>query len=207
MARFQNLRKFRTSLGPVEQAQIVVSTAVVVSLITIVVVRMTSGQTLGWLLFGNVLTVGIFGFIIVFFTLKYGRLLEEQKQELLALNTFAESVNRAIDVQFLLQNALYEMRRLLNVEYGWIYRVEGDLLLLKASRGTEELDTTIIDAVDAIHQEKMSWIHSPRIAKRPKKNRFEANKNLEWEYGKIGSWASVPILDEGSNVRIDPFGK
>jgi PAS domain S-box-containing protein len=204
MASFNNLRKFRTSLGPVEQAQIVASTAVVVSLVTIVVVRMTSGHTVGWLLFGNVLTVGIFGFIIVFFTLKYGRLLEEQKQELLALNTFAESVNRAIDVQFLLQNALYEMRRLLNVEYGWIYRVEGDLLLLKASRGTEELETPIIEAVDDIHQEKMFWIRSPQISKRQGKNTSDVSKNTVWQYGIIGSWASVPIMmkDQMSGLII-----
>ena len=194
MVSFQNLRKFRVSLGPVDQAQIVVTVAVVVTLATIWVVRITSGRTIEWLLFGSVLTVGIFGFIIVFFSLKYGRLLEEQKQELLALNTFAESVNRAIDVQFLLQNALYEMRRLLNVEYGWIYRVEGDLLLLKASRGTEELDISIIEAVDDLHQEKMFWIHSPRIAKRPRKIKSDASKNSEWEYGSIGSWASVPIM-------------
>jgi PAS domain S-box-containing protein len=194
MVRFQNLRKFRISLGPVDQAQIVVTVAVVVTLATILVVRITSGRTIELLLFGSILTVGIFGFIIVFFSLKYGRLLEEQKQELLALNTFAESVNRAIDVQFLLQNALYEMRRLLNVEYGWIYRVEGDLLLLKASRGTEELDTTIIEAVDDIHQAKMFWIRSPRIAKRPRKIKSDASKNSEWEYGSIGSWASVPIM-------------
>ena len=113
MAYFRNILKFRASLGPVEQAQIVISTAVVVTLVTIVVVRITSGHTLELLLFGSVLTVGVFGFIIVFFTLKYGRLLEEQKQELLALNTFAESVNRAIGVQFLLHNALFEMNRLL----------------------------------------------------------------------------------------------
>jgi PAS domain S-box-containing protein len=194
MVRFQNLRKFRISLGPVDQAQIVVTVAVVVTLATIWVVRITSGRTIEWLLFGSVLTVGIFGFIIVFFSLKYGQLLEEQKQELLALNTFAESVNRAIDVQFLLQNALYEMRRLLNVEYGWIYRVEGDLLLLKASRGTEELDISIIEAVDDLNQEKMFWIRSPRIAKRPRKIKSDASKNSEWEYGSIGSWASVPIM-------------
>jgi two-component system, cell cycle sensor histidine kinase and response regulator CckA len=195
MVSFQNLRKFRVSLGPVDQAQIVVTVIVVVTLATIWVVRITSGRTIEWLLFGSVLTVGIFGFIIVFFSLKYGRLLEEQKQELLALNTFAESVNRAIDVQFLLQNALYEMRRLLNVEYGWIYRVEGDLLLLKASRGTEELDVSIIEAVDDLHQEKMFWIHSPRIAKRPtRKIKSDASKDSEWEYGSIGSWASVPIM-------------
>ena len=194
MASFHSLRKFRISLGPVDQAQIVVTVSVVVTLATIWVVRITSGRTIEWLLFGSILTVGIFGFIIVFFSLKYGRLLEEQKQELIALNTFAESVNRAIDVQFLLQNALYEMRRLLNVEYGWIYRVEGDLLLLKASRGTEELDISIIEAVDDLNQERMFWIRSPRIAKRPRKSRSKTTKNSEWEYGSIGSWASVPIM-------------
>jgi hypothetical protein len=66
MANFRNILKFRASLGPVEQAQIVVSTAVVVTLVTIVVVRITSGHTLELLLFGSVLTVGVFGFIIVF---------------------------------------------------------------------------------------------------------------------------------------------
>lgn len=86
------------------------------------------------------------------------------------------------------------MRRLLNVEYGWIYRVEGDLLLLKASRGTEELDISIIEAVDDLNQEKISWIRSPRITKRPRKIKSNANKNSEWEYGSIGSWASVPIM-------------
>ncbi len=110
---FQNLKKFRVSLGPVEQAQIVVSFVVVASLITIVVLRWTSGHTLEWLLFGSVITVGAFGFIIVTVTLKYGRLFEEQKQELIALNAFTESMNRSVTIQFLLQNALYEVRRLL----------------------------------------------------------------------------------------------
>jgi ABC-type nickel/cobalt efflux system permease component RcnA len=91
------LRKFRASLGPVEQAQVVVSTAVVVTLVTILVIRMSGGmyRTPEWLLFGSILTVGVFGFIIVLLTLKYGRLLEEQKKELLALKTMAESVNRS----------------------------------------------------------------------------------------------------------------
>ena len=169
MANFRNILKFRASLGPVEQAQIVASTAVVVTLVTIVVVRMTSGHTLELLLFGSVLTVGIFGFIIVFFTLRYGRLLEEQKQELLALNTFAESVNRAIGVQFLLHNALLEMRRLLDVEYGWIFNVENNQLELKALRGTEELNFPILDTSVEINHEKMRWIYSPRIIKRPLK--------------------------------------
>ena len=192
MAKFRNILKFRTSLGPVEQAQIVISTAVVVTLATIVGVRMTSGHTLEWLLFGSVLTVGVFGFIIVFFTLKYGRLLEEQKQELLALNTFAESVNRAIGVQFLLHSALFEMNRLLEVEFGWIFSVENNRLVLKANRGTEELFFSILDTAFEINDGKMKWIHSPRIIKRPKKS--ESGKDSQWAYGVIGSCASVPIM-------------
>jgi two-component system, cell cycle sensor histidine kinase and response regulator CckA len=192
MANLRHILKFRTSLGPVEQAQIVISTAVVVTLITIVVVRITSGHTLELLLFGSVLTVGVFGFIIVFFTLKYGRLLEEQKQELLALNSFAESVNRAIGVQFLLHNALSEMKRLLEVEYGWIFSIENNHLVLKALRGTEELHVPVVDTSLGIHHEKMKWIYSPRIVKRPKKS--ELGKGSPWPYGTIESLASVPIM-------------
>ncbi len=82
MINFKRLKKFRLTLGPVEQLQIVLSTIVVVSLVTIMVVRWTSVQKLEWLLFGSVLTVGIFGFIIVTITLKYARILEEQKRSL-----------------------------------------------------------------------------------------------------------------------------
>jgi len=192
MVNFRNILKFRASLGPVEQAQIVISTAVVVTLATIVVVRMTSGHTLELLLFGSVLTVGVFGFIIVFFTLKYGRLLEEQKQELIALNAFAESVNRSIGIQFLLHNALLETKRLLGVEYGWIFSVENNHLVLKALRGTEELNFSIVDTSVGINHEKMSWIHSPRIVKQPKKS--DSPKESPWEYSVIGSFASVPIM-------------
>jgi len=192
MVNFRNILKFRSSLGPVEQAQIVISTAVVVTLVTIVVVRMTSGHTLELLLFGSVLTVGVFGFIIVFFTLKYGRLLEEQKQELLALYTFTESVNRAIGIQFLLHNALLEMKRLLEVEYGWIFSVENNQLVLKALLGSKELIFSIIDTSTEINHEKMKWIYSPRIVKRPKKS--ISSLDSPWAYGIIESLASVPII-------------
>jgi len=83
MANFRNILKFRASLGPVEQAQIVASTAVVVTLVTIVVVRLTSGHTLELLLFGSVLTVGVFGFIIVFFTLKLDACLKNKNKNCL----------------------------------------------------------------------------------------------------------------------------
>ena len=199
---FQNLKKFRVSLGPVEQAQIVVSFVVVASLITIVVLRWTSGHTLEWLLFGSVITVGAFGFIIVTVTLKYGRLFEEQKQELIALNAFTESMNRSVTIQFLLQNALQEVRRLLDIEYGWIFRTEGNTLSLSAQRGTEELDSSVLDSTVDLSDERFAWVYNPKIVKRKKTSK--KNSTEQWQYGMIGSWASTPILmkDQFSGVMI-----
>ena len=198
----QNLKKFRVSLGPVEQAQIVVSFVVVASLITIVVLRWTSGHTLEWLLFGSVVTVGAFGFIIVTVTLKYGRLFEEQKQELLALNAFTESMNRSVTIQFLLQNALYEVQRLLDIEYGWIFRTDGNTLSLSAQRGTEELDRSVLDSSIDLSDQRFAWVFNPKIVKR--KNASKKNSAELWQYGMIGSWASTPILmkDQFSGVMV-----
>ena len=189
MKFFRNIQKFRAALGPVEQAQVVASTAVVVALATIVTVRITSGHTVEWLLFGSVLTVGIFGFIIVVFTLKYGRLLEDQKQELLALNTIAEAVNRAVDINYLLQSVLNEVKRLLDVEYAWIYRYDGSRMILSAHKGTEELDFSIIDPALDLHDPRMQWVQTPRIQKRPPRSKI-----VTWEFGEVESWTSVPIL-------------
>ena len=189
MKFFRNIQKFRAALGPVEQAQVVASTAVVVALATIVTVRITSGHTVEWLLFGSVLTVGIFGFIIVVFTLKYGRLLEDQKQELLALNTIAEAVNRAVDINYLLQSVLNEVKRLLDVEYAWIYRYDGSRMILSAHKGTEELDFSIIDPALDLHDPHMQWVQTPKVQKRPPRS-----KTVTWEFGDVESWASVPIL-------------
>jgi PAS domain S-box-containing protein len=187
---FISLRRFRASLGPVEQAQVVVSTAVVVTLVTILVVRMSGGmyRSPEWLLFGSILTVGVFGFIIVLLTLKYGRLLEEQKQELLALKTMAESVNRAVDRRFLFQNALQTIMQLLDIEVVWLYQVEGSRLLPIASRGTETLKVSILDSDVEWDDESLQRIRSPQIRK------ASASKNEPWAKASIQSWASVPIL-------------
>ncbi|HAL55638.1 MAG TPA: hypothetical protein DCP63_03935 [Bacteroidetes bacterium] len=196
----KKIRKFRTSLGPVEQAQVVASTAVVVALVTIVTVRITSGYTLEWLLFGSVLTVGIFGFLIVVFTLKYGRLLEEQKQELVALNTIAEAVNRSVEIDYLLENALREVKRLLDVEHGWIYHLEGKRLLLKASRGEETVRVAIVKPAVDVDDPDLAWIRAPRIEKRLRKR----NRDDAWKFGQIEAWASVPMMmkDKFAGVMV-----
>ncbi len=190
-SRLRHLRTLRQALGPLEQAQIVISTAVVVTMVTIIMSRILSGYKLGWFDFASVSIVGIFGFMIVFFTLKYGRLLEEQKEELLALNTLGEAVNRSVEIHFLLDAALAEVRRLLLVEYGWIYHVEGGRLVLETARGTEELPWHLIPPNASVDDEKLQWIRSPGIH-RLSPRAVRKGKQV-WPYTGIAAWASVPI--------------
>ncbi len=187
--KFKKFNKLRLSLGPVEQAQIAVSTAVVVSLVTIMAVRATTAQRIEWLLFGSVLTVGLFGFIIVTITLKYGRVLEEQKQELLALNKFAQAINRSVDIHSLLRNALEEILQLIDVEYGSIYRIEQKKLTKAAELKldvsvTSPLGNDILISDPLFEQLQVTCVkHFPKDKKAQK----------EREYNTIRAWATVPI--------------
>ena len=198
----RNIRKFRATLGPVEQAQIVASTAVVVAMVTIVMVRVFSDYKLGWYDFVSVITVGIFGFLIVYFTLNYGRLLEEQKQEVVALNAIAEAVNRAVEITYLLQNALQEVRRVLQVEYGWIYLVEGERLVLKTSRGTEGRQITIVPSGASLTDPLVDRTRQPRIVRIPP----GPSEAMTWPYGEIKAWASVPVMMKDSFSGIIVVG-
>jgi two-component system cell cycle sensor histidine kinase/response regulator CckA len=194
--KLSKLLKFRTSLGPVEQAQVVASTAVVVTMATIVSIRIfTYGKTLDWLLFGSIVTTGVFGFINVFFTLKYGQQLEEQKRELLALNTIAEAVNRSVEISLLLREAIREVRRLLEVDFGWIYHVEGGKLVLRASDGVT-LAQIIEPNIDA-ENSAILWARIPRTSRRPRGRARE-----KWPFGEIAAWASVPIKMKDRFVGI-----
>ncbi len=196
------LRKFRATLGPLEQAQIVASTAVVVAMVTIVLTRVFSGYTLGWYDFASVITVGIFGFLIVFFTLKYGRLLEEQRQELLALNTMAEAVNRAVEIELLLENAMAEVKRSLDIEYGWYYHVEGETLVLRVPRDGSAEGRSIIPLNTRIDDPKFQWIYSPRAER--SRRRLSKSGADSWPHSTIGSWASTPVRmkDEFSGIIL-----
>jgi two-component system, cell cycle sensor histidine kinase and response regulator CckA len=189
--KISQLLKFRTSLGPVEQAQVVASVVVVVSLATIVSIRIfTYGNRLDWLLFGSVISVGVMGFINVFFTLKYGRQLEEQKRELMALNTIAEAVNRSVGMKILLRESIREVRRLLDVDYGWIYHVEGGRLVLRAADGAESSTITVVEPDMSMDDVRIQWIRLP--CSKLKSRRWDAKE--EWKVGGIGAWASVPVI-------------
>lgn len=189
---FRKFRQVRASLGPVEQAQIVVSTAVVVTLITIVAFRLVSGEKLGWYDFVSVTTVGIIGFLIVYSTITSGRMLEEQKQELLSLKTFAEAVNRATEIDYLLQNALEKVSQLLDVEYGWIYHVGGGRLVLKAAQQTDGTDFHVLAPNSGVDDKSILWVRMPRIQVQPKRSGLGFSDS--WPYHYIRAWAAVPIF-------------
>ncbi len=133
---YLRIRQFFSDLGLVEQSQIVASTAVIVSMVTIVGIYVVSGRTLKWYEFISIVGVGIIGYASVFFSLKYGRQLEEQRRELLALNAIAEAVNQSVELKAVLRNALEKVRELLHIEFGWIYVVENERLVLRNSIGT-----------------------------------------------------------------------
>jgi PAS domain S-box-containing protein len=189
--KFAKLFKLRTSLGPVEQAQVVASTAVVVTMATIVSIRLfTVGKTIDWLLFGSIIATGVFGFINVFFTLKYGQQLEEQKRELLALNTIAEAVNRSVEIELLLREALREVRRLLEVDFVWFYHVEGAKLVLKQSMGDAPPLMHIIEPNIDAESIDIVWAKSPQMRRKARRARDASG----WPFSGIAAWGSVPIF-------------
>src|SRR6266849_4874981 len=133
------MKQGRTSIfkmGLVEQAQIVASTAVIVAMGTIVTVHFVTGSRFGWLDFISILTVGVIGFVSVYFSLKYGRMLDEQRRELLELNTIAEAVNHSVELDSVLQSSLAKVMELMHADCGWIYLNENHILILKISNGT-----------------------------------------------------------------------
>jgi len=81
------IRKFVRNLGPVEQAQVVASTAVVVTMSTIITAMAVTGQSPRLMDFISILAVGSIGFTSVYFSLRYSRQLDEQRRQLLALGT------------------------------------------------------------------------------------------------------------------------
>ncbi|MFA6540207.1 MAG: PAS domain S-box protein [Bacteroidota bacterium] len=132
----KRLRSFSLNLGLVEQAQIVASTAVIVIMVTIIAANIIIQKELKFIDLVGIVTVGIIGYASVYFSLKYGRQLEEQRRELEALNTVAQVVNKSFNLNYIFSNVLQTVTNILKTEYGWLYIVENDYLVLKNSFGT-----------------------------------------------------------------------
>ncbi len=182
-------RLFVRNLGPVEQAQIVASTAVIVSMATIITAMIVTGQTPRLMDFISILTVGTIGFTNVYFSLRYSRQLDEQRRQLLALNTIAEAVNRVVEFDIVLQTALDKITELLGTDYGWIYMLEANRLVLKCSKGTVMKFLPVSDNSGA---SPAAWLNQPRV----QRERLSENLgDIDPSFKAMGIqfWTSIPL--------------
>jgi PAS domain S-box-containing protein len=182
-------KHFIKSLGPVEQAQVVGSTAVVVTMATIIAAMFVTGETVRLMDFISIVAVGTIGFTSVYFSLRYSRQLDEQRRQLLALNTIAEAVNREVEINNVLQTALMKATELLGARYGWIYMLEGTQLRLKSSKGTTldflTLASTRTTPISA-------WLHQPRVQRERLQESHDLIDEMLKQMG-IQFWASIPL--------------
>lgn len=185
----QAFRTFMRGLGPVEQAQIVASTAVVVSMATIVSVMAATGQTPRFMDVVSIVTVGVFGFTSVYFSLLNNRRLDEQRRQLLALNTVAEAVNRVVDLDYILRTALTKITDVLNTPYGWIYLAEGQTLSLRCAAGT---DIDLIRSLGRPNDPPSLWLNQPRVARERRGERRGTIPDQLKAQG-VHFWVSMPL--------------
>lgn len=186
------------SLGLVEQSQVVASTAVVVAMLTIIGAHFFTGKEVQWLDFISILTVGIIGFVSVFFSLKYGRQLEEQRRELLALNTVAEAVNHSVELEYVLQSALQKVVEVMGGDGGWLYLIERQVLVLKHRYGTsQDFFPSAVNVAD------VQWIQKPYSSEG---NGVRSHEGVELSrvLGSEGieSWASIPLDRKGQCAGV-----
>ncbi len=186
---FRLIKHFTENFGLVEQAQVVASTAVIVTMATIVAAILLTGETLRWTDFISVLAVGLIGFFSVVFSLNYARQLDEQRRQLLAISTIAAAVNRSVELEHVLQSALEKATELLNTRFGWIYLPDGDGLVMKSSKGTSK---------DFVHLPTNAsvpvsiWLHQPRVQR---ERLVDGLGYIDDELKDLGIqfWASIPL--------------
>jgi two-component system cell cycle sensor histidine kinase/response regulator CckA len=187
---FFHIRAFIRRLGPVEQAQIVASTAVIVSMTTIISAMVATGQSPRLMDFISILTVGIIGFTSVYFSLSYSRQLDEQRRQLLALNTIAEAVSRVVELDYVLQTALNRATELLSSGFGWIYMVRDGDLALRCSKGTAQDFFSLLGGSNGLPVSQ--WLNQPRV----QRERLEEQQGListDLKQMGVQFWASIPL--------------
>lgn len=190
MRRFlQRVRSISFNLGLVEQAQIVASTAVIVIMVTIIAANILLNKELTFLDFVSIVTVGIIGFASVYFSLKYGRHLEEQRRELEALNAVSQFVNQSINLNYIFSNVLQNVATVLKIDFGWLYVLHGDRLELRNTYGA---DFGFFSERMLASRSFLGWTNEIRTNKYTNITDgivFHPNIQLL----KIASWVSVPL--------------
>lgn len=185
----KKLKRVGSSLGLVEQSQMVASTTVVVLMMTIVAIYLFTGERLRWLDFFTLITVGLFGFLIVYFIAKYGQKINEQHQHLVGLNAIAQAVSRSVELNIVLQNALEKVCELLNADFGWIFLLENGKLQLKHQYKIQRN----IFPEKLILDEK--WIEVLKLDPEITPAFFEKQQYINSQLKQLGlaDWASLPL--------------
>ncbi len=184
----QEKLKFYKRFGLVEQLQVVASTAVVVAMVTILTIYTVLGRELTYLLFVTVVVVGVFGFLSVFFTVRYGQKIEEQRRDMLAINTISEAISNSVRANVILMNALKTVTNLMEADHGWIYLHEVNKLRLAYKEGTE---IDFIHVLEKSGHETRDWKKEMVLWDRLKGNSPTIPTRLK-EMG-IRVWISEPL--------------
>jgi PAS domain S-box-containing protein len=185
----ENAKRFIHSLGLVEQAQVVASTAVVVSMATIVAALIATEQDPRFMDLVSIMAVGIIGFTGVYFSLQYNRQLDAQRRQLLALNSVTAAVNKFVELDLVLQTALKKLAELFGVRFGWIYMVEDERLVLKKAEGTTR---DFFQMYDGPPESFSAWLHQPRVQR---ERLIDRNGFIAPDLKDLGVqfWASIPL--------------
>ena len=185
----EGMARFVRSLGLVEQSQVVASAAVVVSMATIVASLIAIGEEPRLMDFVSILAVGIIGFTGVYFSLQYNRQLDDQRKQMMALNSVTAAVNRFVELDLVIQTALSKLTELFDIRCGWIYMVEDDRLVLKKSEG---ISCDFFSLYDQAAENVSTWLHQPRI-QREKISELQGRLHPELKRLGVQFWASVPL--------------
>ncbi|HUN64772.1 MAG TPA: PAS domain S-box protein [Bacteroidota bacterium] len=186
-------KRFFPSIGLVEQSQIVASTAVVVAMVTIVIVHFVTGAEFTWLDFINLLTYGVFGYVTVYFSLKYGRMMEDQRRELLALNSIAEAVHHSMELDLLLPSALEKVMEMMHAHSGWIYLLEGERLTLRHQSG---MGGSFFSAASLAETDAVRWVVQPGMH-RGDDPKIVSSTTEEVRRENFRIIASIPLVRQG----------
>jgi PAS domain S-box-containing protein len=194
MRIIRSFQKFVRTLGPVEQAQVVASTAVVVSMVTIISAMAATGQSPRLMDFISILTVGLFGLVTVSFSLRYGRQMDAQQRHLLALNSLADTLNQLTDPRIVLENALKKVMGIFDASSGWVYLLQGERATLTVGLG---IGADFLTASEVSRDANPAWFAVPHVCR---ERLADSQGIITRDLKALGVqfWASIPFSVENS---------
>ena len=108
-------------------------------------------------------------------------------RQLTALNTIAVAVSQSLELEYIIKVVLAETMRALEIEFGWVYLLEGDRLTLKCHAG---LSNELVSQIRELDLEP--WITQKTLVR---ERLDEGPREIdEWRKREsIQSWLSVPL--------------